>query len=58
MDELNKRYSVYINGGISAVFDTEEEARQYIDDRLWLLSGIACIWDSSVREYVYTEVSL
>ena len=58
MDDLKKRYSVFINGSISAVFDNEPDARQYIDNRLWLLSGVAMIWDDSKRDYIYTEVSI
>ena len=58
MDDLLKRYSVFINGSIAGVFDTVEEAQQYINSRLWLISGLATIWDNTIRDYIYTEVSI
>ena len=53
-----KRYSVFINGRISGVFDTIEEAQAYINSRLWLLSGLATIWDNKNRSDIFTEVCI
>ena len=58
MDQLLKRYSVFINGSIAGVFDTVQEAQQYINSRLWLISGLATIWDNTNRDYIYTEISI
>lgn len=56
--ELLKRYSVFLNGSIWQVFDSLEEAKAFIEGRIWFYGGLASIWDNEKREYIYTEVSI
>ena len=56
--DLLKRYSVFLNGSIWQVFDTLEEAKQFIEGGIWFYGGLATIWDNQEREYIYTEVSI
>ena len=51
-----KRYSVDIGGRIVAVFDNEEEAREFVNDRWWL--DMATIYDHEAREVILTEIRL
>ena len=55
---LLKRYSVFLNGSIWRVFDSLEEAKQFIEGSIWFYGGLATIWDNQEREYIYTEVSI
>lgn len=51
-----KRYSVDIGGRLLAAFDTEQEAREWLDARWWY--SIATIYDHEKQETILTEVRL
>ncbi len=53
-NDLYKRFRVDVNGQVAAVFDTREEAVQYLRRFWW--EHIGTIWDNEEREYIYTEV--
>lgn len=51
-----KRFSVFVDGQIVAVFDTVPEAKEYIDSHWWY--AMASIWDHKFNNYILTEVRI
>ena len=51
-----KRFSVFLDGQIAAVFETVPECKKYIDDRWGFY--IATIWDNKSRKYILTEIKI
>lgn len=51
-----KRFSVYFNGLLYALFDNEEEARAFVAERWY--QPVAQIWDNQIHDYIYTEVRI
>lgn len=47
-NKLYKRFSVEISGRLVAVFETFQEAYNYVNYSRW--SGLACIWDNERHE--------
>lgn len=50
------RYSVDVGGHIVAVFNTEEEAREFVADRWWL--SMATIYDHEQNRDIMTLIRL
>ena len=53
---LCKRFSVDIGGRIIAVFDSLEEAMNFLDDSWWL--SMATIYDHEKQRDVLTEIRI